>query len=352
MAALDRFSAAGVGAVKLADRAGRAGGLLFQLNLVRGAVEVEPGLVWEAILDDAPLLSYQSELDYSDRMVQRDATLITEIRLPRAVMACLIGVGLALAGASLQGVFRNALADPSLIGVSSGAAFGAVTGIVLGLDRDIGIPAAAFASGLLTTALIYRLSVRRYRTSGTDLLLIGLGVNAIASAYIGLASFAARESQVGDIVFWAFGSLAGIFWADVYVPFIMVAVGAVVLPWFARAFNLMALGEDEARHLGVDVDFLRLVVISLAAMIVGVGVAYAGVIGFVGLVVPHLVRLLVGPDYRVVLPASALGGAVFLLAADLAARTFVSLTEVPLGMITTLVGGPMFVLLILFSRQR
>lgn len=323
-------------------------------SISQGAVDVPAETILKVTLDESGL-PYKSDLNYSDRTINRDALLIRNIRWPRVILAGLVGAGLALAGAALQGIFRNPLAEPGLIGVSSGAAAGAVTAIVIGINFDGGDRLAqagfAFAGGILATLLIYQLVYLRTQADSTSLLLVGLAVNAIAGAYIGLFSFGASQAEVGDITFWTLGSVANAFWEDVETVLPFTILGIVVLPMMARPLNLMALGESEARYLGVNVTRLRQMVMGISALMIGVGVAFAGVISFVGLVVPHFIRLLFGPDHRLLLPASATGGAIFLITADLAARSIADNTEVPLGVITTLVGGPFFLFLILWYRH-
>ncbi len=332
----------------------------------------------DRLSDKISFFHYESDLDYEQRVIKKDAGLIADIRWPRVVMAGLVGISLALAGATLQGVLRNPLADPGLIGVSSGAAVGAITAILLkanfsglltlfpafaGIDPEtlsgprFAQTIFAFAAGLLTTILVYQLSRTGGRVETTNLLLIGLAVNSIAGAYVGLATYIADEAQSTDIIFWSLGSVAGLEWADVYLVIPFVVAGIVILPIFARPLNIMTLGEAEAQSLGVNTERLRRVTIAVSALMVGVAVGFAGIISFVGLVIPHLMRLLFGPDHRMVLPGSAIGGAIFLIAADMFGRTLpgpsnIGFTiEVPVGILTALVGGPFFLFLILMRRK-
>lgn len=325
-----------------------------------GAVEVDPDTTYHAIADkisDQLGLGYTSDLDYNDRFVQRDSALILNIRLPRVVMAVLIGVGLGLSGSSLQGVLRNPLAEPSLIGVSSGAAVGAVLAIAYDLEWavggvELGITALAFMGGILSTLLVYRLATYQRRTHATNMLLIGVAVSAISTAFVGLMTFRAGQEKVGDILFWTLGSLGTIGWDEVEITLPFIVIAALISLFMARSLNVMALGEAEAGYLGIDVQRLRLIIIVLSAVMTGIGVAYAGIIGFVGLVVPHVIRLLFGPDYRLLLPASMIGGALFVVEADILARTVVGTSEIPLGVVTTLIGGPFFLFLIILYQRR
>lgn len=284
---------------------------------------------------------------------QLDAVLWT-IRLPRIVLAVLVGAALGVSGAALQGVFRNPLADPALIGVSSGAALGAVAAIVLGADA-LGLwtlPVAAFVGAVAMAVVVFAIAHREGRVEVVTLVLCGVAVNALSGAGIGLLITVADDAQLRDISFWQLGSVGGATWTFVgaCAPFVLLAL--VALPRQARRLDLLVLGEREARHLGVAVERTRFTVIALAALATGAAVAVAGILGFVGLVVPHLVRLVAGPSHRTLLPASAVGGALVLTLADLAARTIAVPREVPLGVMTALLGAPVFLWLIRWSRQQ
>jgi iron complex transport system permease protein len=284
--------------------------------------------------------------------LDQDAVLWS-IRLPRVVLGVLVGGGLAVAGAALQGVFRNPLADPSLIGVSSGASLGAVAAIVLGVAAagSHTLPLLAFAGGVVATLAVYAVARFDGRTEVVTLLLTGLAVNALCGAAVGYLLFIADDQQLRGVVFWSLGSLGGATWPLVLAALPFVALAALVLPLLARSLNLLLLGEREARHLGVEVERVRLLVIVLAALATGAAVAVAGIVGFVGLIVPHLVRLVAGPDHRVLLPASGLLGAALLLFADLFARTVAAPAELPLGVVTALLGAPFFLWLLRRTRR-
>lgn len=283
---------------------------------------------------------------------QGDAALWS-IRFPRVVMALLVGAALAAAGALMQGVFGNPLAEPGVIGVSSGAAVAAACAMVFGLTA-LGtwtVPALAFVGGLITTVAVYLLSRSDGRTEVVTLVLTGIAVNAVTGALLALMMFLADTQAREEIVFWQLGSLNGTRWqyVGVVAPLALVGIaGAFVL---SRRLDLLALGDRAARHVGVDVERLRLVAITLVALLTAAAVAFCGIIAFVGLVVPHLMRMVVGPGHRLLLPASVLGGAVLLLAADLVARTAVPYAELPIGMLTSLLGGPMFFWLLRRTRR-
>nr|WP_246211267.1 iron ABC transporter permease [Phytoactinopolyspora alkaliphila] len=276
------------------------------------------------------------------------------VRFPRVSLAVLVGAALATAGALMQGVFGNPLAEPSIVGVSPGAAVGASFVFVTGVSwlGEWTVPIAAFVTGLLATLLVYALSRAGGRTEVVTLILTGVAVTAVAFAIVAFATFVANPEAREQIVFWQLGSLNGARWPAVAAVAPFVGVGLVVALLSARSLDLLSLGDRTARHLGVHVERLRIVLIVAVAMLVGSGVAFAGVIGFVGLVVPHLVRMVAGPGHRLLLPASALGGAVLLVGADLVARTAIQYADLPLGMLTALVGGPFFFWLLRRTRRR
>ncbi|MEV4380103.1 iron ABC transporter permease [Streptosporangium sp. NPDC049644] len=280
--------------------------------------------------------------------------VLWQIRFPRVVLSVLIGAALGVAGAAMQGVFGNPLAEPGVIGVSSGAAVGAVSAIVLGVSAFGGwsVTVAAFLGGLIATFAVYLFSRSAGRTEVVTLVLTGIAINAIAGAIVGLLTFLADDAQLRSISFWSLGSLGGATWPVVAAVALFTVAGLVLIPFFARALDVLALGERGARHLGVDTERVRVGVILLAALLTGAAVAAAGIIGFVGLVVPHLIRLAAGPGHRVLLPASALAGAVVLLAADLAARTLAAPADLPIGMLTALIGGPFFLWLLRRTRSQ
>lgn len=291
--------------------------------------------------------------------VARDQLVLWSIRLPRIAMATMVGAMLAVAGAVMQGLFRNPLADPALVGVSSGAALAAAATIVLA-DR-LGaaafavpaasiLPLAAFAGALATTVVLYRFSTSYGRTSIAIFLLGGLAIAAMTNAGTGLLVYLADDRQLRDINFWMLGSLGGATWgkAGAILPFLALSVAA--MPLIARGLDLLSLGESEAFHAGISVEWLKRIAIVLIAAAVGAAVAVSGVIGFVGIVVPHLVRTLAGPGHRLLMPASALLGAALLLAADTIARMIVAPAELPIGIVTAIIGAPFFLALLL--RQR
>ncbi|MGX1811654.1 FecCD family ABC transporter permease [Nocardia sp. NPDC055321] len=277
-----------------------------------------------------------------------------EVRFPRVVMAVLVGAALATAGALLQGVFANPLAEPGVIGVSAGAAVGAGTVIVVGgaFVASWSVAAGAFVAGLVTTFLVYALSRSNGRTEVVTLVLTGVAINAFAGGLISFLLFTASPAARDQIVFWQLGSLNGSTWSSVAIVAPLTAAGVLAAIVMAARLDLLALGESAAAHLGVDVERLRRNVIVVVAILATAGVAFTGIILFVGLIVPHLVRMLVGPAHRVLIPLSAILGAVVLVAADIGARSLVHNADLPLGMLTSLVGGPFFFWLLRRTRAR
>lgn len=279
---------------------------------------------------------------------------LQQIRFPRAVMSVAVGAGLAVAGAVMQAVFGNPLAEPGVVGVSSGAALGAAIAIAAGgtFLGVWGVAVAAFAGGFAATVLVYLVSRSQGRTEVVTLLLTGIAVNAFAGAGMALVMFAGSTATREQIVFFQLGTLNGSRWPEV-ITVLVVTVPAVIACWaLARQYDLLALGERTAAHLGVRVERLRGISIVLVALLTAVGVAFAGIIAFVGLVVPHVLRMLLGPGHRLLVPASSVGGAVLLTWADTVARTAVSGADLPIGMLTSLIGGPFFLHLIVRSRRR
>lgn len=298
--------------------------------------------------------------DADPALLARDQLVLWSIRLPRIAMAILIGALLAGSGTIMQGLFRNPLADPSLVGVSSGGALAAAGTIVIG-DRLLAgtstqlpfelIPIAAFAGSLVVTIVLYRIATQENRTSIAIFLLGGLAIAALANAGIGLLIFIADDRQLRDVTFWMLGSLGGATWIKVATVALFVGLLLIAIPFIARGLDLLVLGESEAFHMGVEVERLKRVAIILVSAMTGAAVCFAGVIGFVGIVVPHLLRLIVGPGHRLLLPASACLGATLLLAADTGARTLVAPAEIPIGILTALVGAPFFLAVLLRQRS-
>ena len=319
----------------------------------KGAVEISQQQIFAIILKH---LGINFSSDFT---IQQEATLI-DIRLPRIALGLLVGAALGISGAAMQGLFRNPLADPSLIGISSGAALAATTVVIVGDVVSLSIPVwlqlfafplAAFAGALVTTIIIYRLSSIAGQTAVATLLLAGIAINALAQSFSGFLTFYATDTQIRSLTFWKLGSLGGGNWSSVLVilPFILIPI--LMFSRLARPLNALLLGDSEAGHLGFDIEKVKKLTVLLVALSIGASVAFTGLITFVGLIVPHLLRLVIGPDHRQLLPASALLGACLLLTADFAARTFVAPAEMPIGVLTAITGAPFFLWLLLRDRQ-
>lgn len=276
-----------------------------------------------------------------------------QVRFPRVVMAALAGACLATAGALMQGVFGNPLAEPGIVGVSAGAAVAAATVIVFEwtFAGTWTIAICAFVGGLLTTLLVYVTSRDGGRTEVVTLVLTGIAVTAMTTAALAFLMFLGDTQAREEIVFWTLGSLNGSRWEYVGVVFPMAVVGIGAAMYLAPKLDLLALGDRAARHVGVDVERLRISIIVVVAVLTAAAVAFCGIISFIGLVVPHLIRMIAGPGHRLLVPASALGGATLLVLADLWARTLVDYADLPIGMITALIGGPFFFWLIRRARR-
>ncbi len=287
--------------------------------------------------------------------------VVNEIRLPRLILGIIVGAGLAVAGAAMQGLFRNPLADPGLVGVSSGAALAAVTVIVLGggyLSQYVvfwgyfALPLAAFTGGGLVTWVIYKIATKDGRTDVGLMLLTGIAIGAIAGAATGLLTYFATDAELRSLTFWSMGSIASASWQDIAISAGPILLTIIILPLFARALNAFLMGEAVSSHMGFNVKQLKFVVIVLTALAVGASVAVSGMIGFVGLVAPHIVRLLLGPDHRWLIPGSAILGAILIIGSDMIARSILSPAELPIGIIMSAFGGPFFLWLLIQRRSR
>lgn len=303
------------------------------------------GILWDALWG----IRANTGLD------MRDAIVVLDIRMPRTLLAVGVGATLAVSGAVMQGIFRNPLADPGIVGVSSGAALAAVAWIVFGglvagyVPRwliNYSLPVAAFGGGLTATILLHRMASRNGRTAVASLLFAGIALGSLTGAATGLIIFVASDQQLREFTFWSLGSLGGATWprVGILLPFVIVLVSGSL--WLARGLDALALGEAEAFHIGVNVERLKRVAIVVVAAGVGAAVAVSGIIGFVGLVVPHLLRLSAGPAHRTLVIGSALLGAGLLTASDIFARVVAAPAELPLGVVTALIGAPFFLWLL------
>ena len=321
---------------------------VFVASVLLGAMPIPASSLW-GLCAETLGMSSASEVPSGHRYV------LVHLRLPRAIFAVLIGAALSVSGAMMQGLFRNPLADPGLLGVSSGAALGAALVIVLGFSFPVypllTLPVSAFVGGVLATVVVMRLSFQGSKASVANMLLAGIAINAICGAGTGLLVYISDDEQLRSLTFWTMGSVGGASWANLpYVLLFAFTPALVALP-FARSINALLLGESDAHLLGVNVERIKVLIIVLVCIMVGTSVSLTGMIGFVGLVVPHLCRLLLGADNRRVFFGSMLLGATLLLSADLIARTIVAPAELPIGIVTSIVGGPFFLSLLYSSRK-
>ena len=317
---------------------------LMLIALMMGPVVISPAGLMRALLEPWGATG-------SGGGLSQEGLILFSIRLPRVLLAGLVGVCLAVCGTAMQGLFRNPLADPSLIGVSSGASAGASLMIVMGGGALLQggqftglsvVALGAFAGGFLAVILVYRLATSATGTSVATMLLAGIAISALAGALNSLFSFMADDEMLRRISMWQMGSLDAANWPRVWIATVAVAIVMMMLPREGAALNAFLLGESEARHLGIAVDVVKRRLILMTAMAIGISVAVAGTISFVGLIIPHIIRLLIGPDHRYLIPASALAGAMLLILADAVARVVVAPAELPAGILTALLGAPFF----------
>ncbi len=288
-----------------------------------------------------------------------ERVVLWDIRMPRLILGITVGAALAVSGAMMQGLFRNPLADPGLVGVSAGAGLGAILAIVLGAllpvwAQDVAgnelVPIAAFMGGWLSTIILYRVSTRRGRTSVATMLLAGIAIGALAGAVSGILVYMADDRQLRDLTFWGLGSLAGATWSKVLVAGPLIGLAVIASLFLGRGLNALALGEATAAHLGIPVQRLKSASILIVAAATGAAVAVSGGIGFIGIVVPHLLRLATGPDHEMLLLNAALLGAILLLGADIISRLIIAPAELPIGIVTAVLGAPVFLWILLRRR--
>ncbi|MGB9679151.1 MAG: FecCD family ABC transporter permease [Thermoanaerobacteraceae bacterium] len=277
-------------------------------------------------------------------------TIIFSLRLPRLIVSAFVGMGLSVVGTFFQGLLRNPMADPYILGVSSGAAFGATIAIILNLGI-FGLSFMAFLSALLTVFFVYTISKTGTRVSMTTMLLAGIAVSAFISAIISLMMLL-NHDQFSRIVFWTMGGFGLVTWNNVYVSAPIITVGSFVMYLFSRDVNAILTGEESAEHLGVNTEFVKKLILAIGSLVTALSVSVGGIIGFVGLIVPHIARLIIGPDNRYLVPFSGILGAVFLILADLFARVLLKPMEIPIGIITAAFGGPFFLYLLVRSKQK
>lgn len=305
-------------------------------SITVGQYELDLGELWP-ILTAGPMAA-----------TDLDSSVIWQIRLPRLVLGLFVGAALGLGGALMQAVFSNPLAEPSIIGVTSGAGVGAVFAIVFGAGilGSWSVPASAFIAGVLTTLLVYQLSRTSGKVQVLNLVLVGIAANAIAGAAISMLVFLAPTTAREQIIFWQMGTLAGANWEHTGIVAIIVTATTAFAMFLGKKLDLLALGDTAASHVGLNVQRVRIVAIALSTLLTAAAVSFAGIITFVGLVIPHIVRTVAGPSNRILLPASAIGGALLIGSSDILARTLIPFADLPIGIFTALIGGPTFFFLL------
>lgn len=323
-------------------------------SLTTGSIDIS----LQTIINSIGHLIWNTKVAEVDVM---NVMVINEIRLPRMILAFIVGAALSITGGSMQGLFRNPLADPALIGVSTGAALGAVIFIILGSYffpdlpsnyKTYIIPVFAFLGGILSTILAYKLATRSGVTNISILLLSGIALNAVNGSIYGFFLFIANDAQLRNITFWSLGSFSGTNWISVQIGFFVVFLPSLLLFLVSNKLNILALGEKEAYYLGINVQKLKVIIILITAITIGGAVSLSGIIGFVGLVTPHIIRLWFTNNYKHLIPLSFLAGGILLMIADTFARTIVSPAELPIGIITTGIGGPFFIWLLLKEKRK
>ena len=317
------------------------------LAIGAGAVKVPPVSVLR-------LLAYHLGFHGVGLPSQQETAIILLIRLPRVVAGVLVGAALAVGGAVMQGLFRNPMASPDILGVSTGGSLGAVVAIVGGLASvsPVFLPLLAIAGALSAAFLIYAIASYRGRTSLLFVVLAGLAISSFFNGLVSALLMLARQWEVSQFIFWTMGGLDGRTWQQVLLALPFLVPGLAVLFFYARELNLFSLGEEEAQSVGLAVERTKRVLLAVTAVVAGVAISVSGPVGFLGLLIPHLFRLLVGPDHRRLLPASALGGALFLVACDLIGRVVVPPFEIRVGILTAILGSPYFLYLILRAQRR
>ncbi len=298
---------------------------------------------------------FLSEIPFVDLNVHTTyQTILMQIRLPRVLVAGLVGAGLAVSGVVMQSIFRNPMADPGIIGVSAGGAFGGVIAIYFGLTAigSFMVPLLGFLGAFVTLSLVYFISTSNGKTSVLTLLLTGVAISSFLSACSSLIITYANIAQLQQILYWLMGDLNGRDWDHLKLLIIPVVVACTVFYIFRNELDILLLGEEEARNLGMNVQRTRNLLLIVASLLTGVSVSLTGAIGFVGLIVPHIIRLMIGPSHRLLIPASILGGALFLINADLIARLLIRPAELQIGIITAFLGAPFFIYLIILHKRK
>jgi iron complex transport system permease protein len=321
--------------------------LVVILSVGSGAVRVPPLSILRLLLHGIGFRSV-------DLPPQMQVNIVLHIRLPRIVAAILVGATLAMGGVAMQGLFRNPMASPEILGVSTGASLGAVIAVAAGLFgvNVFFLPLLAIIGALVAATLIYLISSYKGKTSLLFVVLAGLAVSSLFNGLISAILLFSQEYEVSQFIFWTMGGLEGRMWRHVLLPLPLLIPGIAVMFLFTRELNLFALGEESAHSLGMHVERTKRIILAVTAVVTGLAISISGPVGFVGLLIPHLFRMLIGPDHRLLLPVSALGGAAFLLTSDLLGRTLISPFEIRVGIITAVLGSPYFLYLIIRYQRK
>jgi len=328
-------------------------GLLFisvLLGCSLGSADISVGDALKIIIRKIPVIG---EKLIQEGFSNSSISIVWKLRMPRTLMAAGVGAALAFSGATYQGLFKNPMAESYVLGVSSGAALGGTLSIILGISEVVGLSGTAlmsFIGAIGTTFLVYELAKGRRRVSMTMLLLAGVAVNFLLSAINSLLLIFNNENME-RVILWTMGSLAGANWSKVAIASLGAFIGMFLTSFFSKDLNVLLMGEEDAKHLGVNVERTKKILLALSSFIAAMAVSVSGIIGFVGMIIPHAVRLLTGPDHRIVLPYSALMGGVFLIIADILARTLASPMEIPVGVITAVAGAPFFLYLLVRDKR-
>lgn len=325
--------------------------VLVVFAISKGAANITPVNVIATIAKEIPFVEKYIRAD----LLSTYSLIVFNVRMPRIVMASFVGMGLAVVGAAFQSLFKNPMADPYVLGVSSGAALGAAIAIVIKLSSlalSLSMTTVfAFIGAITTTVLVYSIAQQRGVVTTTNLLLAGTAVSFFMSAMLSII-MVFNQQDVNKIVFWMMGSFNASSWSNIVVIAPIISLSTIVIYFFYRDFNLMLTGDENAKSLGVETEKIKKLIVIISSMVVAVSVAFSGIIGFVGFLVPHMVRLVFGPNNKSLIPFSALGGAIFLLAADTTARTLAAPAELPVGAVTSLIGAPYFIYLLIKMKKR
>ena len=317
-----------------------------------GAAEISFGESHRIIISKIPILKNLVNIDGIDKS---HITIITRLRLPRVIVGGLVGAGLSVTGTAFQGIFKNPLADPYTIGASSGGALGAAIAIILKSKIGFGgfsiVSIFAFVGSLLATLAVYMLGRVGGKVSTTAVILSGVALNALLSSLMSIILLFNKD-EMSQIVYWTMGSLSASNYSQVAILLFGVIVGISILYIYSRDLNIMLLGEESAKVLGINTEKLKIIILFTGSFITGICVSVSGIIGFVGIVIPHIIRIIAGPDNRIIIPFASLGGAMFLIAADTVARILIPPVEIPVGILTSAIGGPFFIYILLKNKKK